>query len=46
MTVQEGAKILNVLAEFHPEARLTFANNKVNVSKIVYDEKSESVNLR
>lgn len=34
------------LAEFNPSARLTFANNKANVTKIVYDEESNSVNLR
>ena len=46
MTIKEAAKMMAILAEFHPTARVTFANNKVDVTKIVYDEKSESINLR
>lgn len=46
MTIKEGARLMATLAEFHPDAQMTFANNKVPVTKIVYDDKSESVNLR
>lgn len=46
MTITEGARLMRELAEINPSASLTFANNKVPVTKIVYDEKSNSVNLR
>lgn len=46
MTITEGARLMQSLAEFNHSARLTFANNKVDVTKIVYDEKSNSINLR
>lgn len=46
MTVTEGVRIMRELANINPCASLTFANNKVPVTKIVYDEKSNSVNLR
>lgn len=46
MTITEGARLMASLAEVNSSARLTFANNKVDVTKIVYDEKSNSVNLR
>lgn len=46
MTILEATEYMKVLAKFHPDARITFANNKVEVSKIVWDEKSQSVNIR
>lgn len=45
MTITEGARLMASLAEVNPSARLTFANNKVD-SKIVYDKKSNNVNIR
>ena len=46
MTITEGDRLMATLAEVNPSARLTFANNKVDVTKIVYDEKSNSINIR
>lgn len=46
MNIKDAAKLLNTLAEIYPDARITFANNKVDVSVIVYDTKSNSVNIR
>lgn len=46
MNIKDAAKLLNTLAEIYPDAKLTFANNKVDVSTIVYDVKSNSINIR
>lgn len=46
MTIKDAAKLLQSYADVYPEANLTFANNKVPVTKIVYDENSNSINLR
>lgn len=46
MKTIDGVKLLQSFAEVYPNSELTFANNKVPVSKIVYDEKTNSVNLR
>lgn len=46
MTITEGARLMASIAEVNPSARLTFDNNKADVTKIVYDEKFNSVNLR
>ena len=37
---------MTTLAEIYPECELTFANNKVSATKIVYDEKTNSINIR
>lgn len=44
--VKDAVKLLSTLAEIYPDAKLTFANNKVDVSTIVYDAKTNSVNIR
>ena len=46
MKAIEAATILNTYAKVYPDVELTFANNKVPVTKIVYDEKTGSINLR
>jgi len=46
MNIKDAAKLLNTLAEIYPDAKFTFANNKVDVSTIVYDVKSNSINIR
>ena len=46
MNIKDAAKLISTLAEIYPDAKLTFANNKVDVTTIVYDSKSNSVNIR
>ena len=46
MKTIDAVKLLQSFAEVYPDSELTFANNKVPVSKIVYDEKTNSINLR
>lgn len=46
MKTIDAAKLLQTFAEVYPDSELTFANNKVPVNKIVYDEKTNSINLR
>jgi len=46
MNICDAAKLMQSYADVYPEANLTFANNKVPVSKIVYDANTNSINLR
>ena len=46
MNIRDAAKLMQTYAEVYPTADVTFANNKVPVTKIVYDEKTNSINLR
>ena len=46
MKTVDAVKLLQTFAEVHSNSELTFANNKVPVTKIVYDEKTNTVNLR
>lgn len=46
MKTIDAAKILTILAETYPNSDLTFANNKVSVTKIVYDENTNTINVR
>ena len=46
MNIKDAAKLMQSYADVYPEADLTFANNKVPVTKIVFDEKTNSINLR
>ena len=46
MKVTEAVKILQTLQALWPDTEITFANNKVPVTKIVYDSNSKSVNFR
>lgn len=42
----EAVQILRTLQTIWPETEITFTNNKVQVTKIVYDFNSNSVNFR
>ena len=46
MNIKDAAKLMSTYAEVYPDCELTFANNKVLVSVIQYDAKSNSINLR
>lgn len=46
MIITEVAKIMQSYASVYPDASVTFANNKVAVSKITYDSNTNSINLR
>jgi len=46
MKAREVATILYAYIEAYPDVELTFANNKVPVTKIIYDKKTDSINLR
>ena len=46
MKVKEAVQILQTLQAIWPETEVTFANNKVPVTKIVYDSNSNTVNFR
>lgn len=46
MTTVELYNIIGCYVGAKPNANITFANNKVPVTKIVYDEKTDSINLR
>ena len=46
MVIDEAINYLTVIRHHHPTCNVTFANNKVPVSKIVYDETTNTVNLR
>lgn len=46
MNIKDAVKLLTALSEIYPDAKITFANNKVDVQTIVYDVKSNSVNIR
>lgn len=46
MTVVELYNILGGYAGAKPNANVTFANNKVNITKVVYDENTNSINIR
>ena len=46
MKIKDAAKLMTKFAEIYPDCELTFANNKVAASKIVYDEKTKSINIR
>lgn len=46
MNIKDAAKLMSTYAEVYPNCELTFANNKVPVSVIQYDAKSNSINLR
>ena len=46
MNIKDVAKLMNALADVYPDCEVTFANNKVLVTTINYDAKSNSVNLR
>lgn len=46
MKTIDAVKLLQAFADVHSNSDLTFANNKVPVTKIVYDENTNTVNLR
>lgn len=46
MTAIEARDYMAIIAKYHPDAKLTFANNKVEATKIIWDEKSQSINIR
>jgi hypothetical protein len=46
MNIKDVAKLMNTFAEVYPDCEVTFANNKVHVNVVQYDEKSNSINLR
>ena len=46
MKTIDAARLLQSFAETYPTSTLTFANNKVPVTKIVYDENTNTINLR
>lgn len=46
MNILDVAKLMQTYAEVYPTADVTFANNKVSVTKIVYDANTNSINLR
>lgn len=46
MKTIDAAKLLQTFAEVYPNSELTFANNKVSVTKIVYDENTHTINIR
>ena len=46
MNVKDCAALMQSYASIYPDADVTFANNKVPVTKIVYDSNTNSINLR
>jgi hypothetical protein len=46
MNIKDTAKLMQTYADVYPDANVTFANNKVPVTKIVYDASTNSINLR
>ena len=46
MNIKDVAKLMNTFAEVYPDCEVTFANNKVQVNVIQYDNKSNSINIR
>ena len=46
MKTINAVTILQTFAKVYPDSELTFANNKVPVNLIVYDEKTNTVNVR
>ena len=46
MNIKDAAKLMATLAEVYPDCEVTFANNKVPVTVLQYDIKSNSINLR
>lgn len=46
MTALEIYNILSCYSDIKPDATVTFANNKIPVTKVVYDENTNSINLR
>lgn len=46
MQVKDVAALMQSYASIYPGASVTFANNKVPVTKIVYDNNTNSINLR
>ena len=46
MNIKDVAKIMNTYGEVYPNCEVTFANNKVKVTVIQFDIKSNSINIR
>ncbi len=46
MCIEEVIENLTAIAKFHSGTKCTFANNKVPITKIVFDENTNSVNFR
>jgi len=46
MNIKDVAKLMTTLGEVYPDCEVTFANNKVPVTVVHYDAKSNSINLR
>ena len=46
MKAEEIVNTIYAICKFHPNTKVTFGNNKVPITKIVYDETTDSVNLR
>lgn len=46
MKAKEFAELLTTFATAYPNSEVTFANNKVEVTKIVFDAQTKSINIR
>ena len=46
MKIKDAAKLMATFGEIYSDLDVTFANNKVPVTVIQYDAKSNSINIR
>ena len=46
MKTKEFAEIMTTFAITYPDSEVTFANNKVEVTKIVFDTQTKSINIQ
>lgn len=46
MSIKEFAQLMTTFALAYPDANVTFANNKVEVTKVVFDAQTKSINIR
>ena len=46
MKAKEFVKLISGIADAYPDIDVTFANNKVPVNLVVYDDKSKTLNIR
>lgn len=46
MNIKEFAQLMSTFALAYPDAKVTFANNKVEVTKVVFDAQTKSINIR
>lgn len=46
MNIKEFAQLMSTFALAYPDANVTFANNKIEVTKVVFDAQTKSINIR